>query len=84
MHACIKPLAVHACIRAGHLILPLFSIALTVHLRRIPEVAILFTCIGSAVVTVVTLTFVGWDYKIMAFFMLGRTLYALFVIMVAR
>ncbi|CDJ61328.1 hypothetical protein EMWEY_00009900 [Eimeria maxima] len=25
-----------------------------------------------------------WDYKIMAFFMLGRTLYALFVIMVAR
>ncbi|CDJ49165.1 hypothetical protein, conserved [Eimeria brunetti] len=68
----------------SHLVLPLFSVALTVHLRRIPELAILFTSIGSAVVTVVILTFVGWDFKVMAFFMLGRTLYAIFVIMVAR
>ncbi|CDJ34340.1 uncharacterized protein EMH_0061570 [Eimeria mitis] len=68
----------------SHLVLPLFSLALTVHLRRIPEVSILLTSIGSAVVTVVTLTFVGWDFKVVAFFMLSRTLYALFFIMVTR
>lgn len=84
LHACKTPFLPTACIRAGHLVLPLFSIALTVHLRRIPEVAILITCMGSAVLTVVTLAFVGWDYKVMAFFMLGRILYSLFAIMVAR
>ncbi|CDI87815.1 hypothetical protein EPH_0062040 [Eimeria praecox] len=68
----------------SHLVLPLFSVATTVHLRRVPELAILITAFGSAILTVVTLTFLGWDFRVMGFFMLGRTLYALFVIMVAR
>ncbi|CDI75439.1 hypothetical protein EPH_0041070 [Eimeria praecox] len=68
----------------SHLVLPLFSVAITVHLRRVPELAILIIAFGSAILTVVTLTFLGWDFRVMGFFMLGRTLYALFVIMVAR
>ncbi|CDJ34339.1 uncharacterized protein EMH_0061460 [Eimeria mitis] len=68
----------------GHLILPLFSIAVTVHLRRIPEATILVISVGSALVTIVVLSVVGWEFKIAAFFMLSRTLYALFSIMLVR
>ncbi|CDJ49166.1 hypothetical protein, conserved [Eimeria brunetti] len=68
----------------GHLILPLFSIAVTVHLRRIPEATILLISVGSALVTIVVLSLVGWEFKIAAFFMLIRTLYALFSIMLVR
>lgn len=70
--------------RAGHLILPLFSIAVTVHLRRISEATILIISVGSALVTIVILSVVGWEFKIAAFFMLSRTLYALFFIMLVR
>ncbi|CDI87324.1 hypothetical protein, conserved [Eimeria praecox] len=68
----------------GHLILPLFSIAVTVHMRRIPEATILVISVGSALVTIVFLSVVGWEFKIAAFFMLSRTLYALFSIMLVR
>lgn len=70
--------------RAGHLILPMFIVALTVHLRRIPEATILFTSATSAVVTVVILSIVGWEFKVVAFLMLSRIQYSLFAIMVAR
>ncbi|CDJ37003.1 hypothetical protein, conserved [Eimeria tenella] len=68
----------------GHLILPMFIVALTVHLRRIPEATILFTSATSAVVTVVILSIVGWEFKVVAFLMLSRIQYSLFAIMVAR
>ncbi|CDI87325.1 hypothetical protein, conserved [Eimeria praecox] len=68
----------------SHLVIPLFTVALTVHLRRIPELTIIIASFGSAVFTVVTLALVGWDFKVMAFFMLSRSLHALFVIMLAR
>ncbi|CDI73826.1 hypothetical protein, conserved [Eimeria praecox] len=73
--------AVLAFFIGGHLILPLFCIALTIHLRRIPEAFILIISVGSALATSVILSVMGWEFRVVAFYMLSRNLYALFAIM---
>ncbi|CDJ49164.1 hypothetical protein, conserved [Eimeria brunetti] len=68
----------------GQLFFPLFSIALTVHLRRIPEAVILIISVGSALVTSVTLSAKGWEIRVVGFYTLSRSVYASFAIMLVR
>lgn len=76
--------SVHVFLCTGHLIFPLFSIALTVHLRLIPEAIIVIISAGSAVVTTVVVCAKGWEFRVVAFYLLSRNFYALFAIMLVR
>lgn len=68
----------------GYLLFPLIMIALYVQLRRTTQVTILFATFGSAIATVSVLFILGWELKILLFYTLSRTLYAVLVIMIAR
>ncbi|KAL8431540.1 hypothetical protein Efla_000586 [Eimeria flavescens] len=71
-------------ITGGCQIFPLLIIALSVHLRRIPQIAICFGTFGAACSNIFILCSMGLELKVLLFFTLSRALYGVFALMIAR